>query len=293
MLHGNCSRRYMNNFPEFIRFELGIYIEIFVKWLDRNFGGFFDAVNGIVLWLMINIENLLLWLPWWSVLIVVLVLGWRYISLPASAIFAAMLALVGAFGYWDHMMYTLAVVIASVVISLIFGIPLGILMAYSTKVQAVMRPILDFMQTMPSFVYLIPAILLFGLGKVPGVFATTIYAIPPVIRLTDLGIRQVSREMVEAAVSFGSSSWDVLTKVQLPQALPAIMAGVNQTTMMALSMVVIASMIGVKGLGMEVLIAIQRIDIGRGFEAGLGIVIIAIIIDRISQGIANRFKIPG
>jgi len=282
----------MDSFPASIRFELGVYVDIFVKWLYTNFGDFFDAVSSVVLWLMVNTENILLWLPWWSVLIIVLLLGWRFVSPIAGAIFALMLVLVGSFGYWDHMLYTLAIVMASVVISLVIGIPIGILMAYSTHVQSVMRPILDFMQTMPSLVYLIPAILFFGLGKVPGVFATTIYAIPPVIRLTDMGIRQVSKEMVEAAVSFGSSSWDILTKVQLPQALPAIMAGINQTTMMAISMVVIASMIGVKGLGMEVLIGIQRIDVGRGFEAGLGIVIIAIIMDRISQGVANRFKIP-
>ncbi|HBX23141.1 MAG TPA: proline/glycine betaine ABC transporter permease [Desulfotomaculum sp.] len=282
----------MDSFPASIRFELGVYVDIFVKWLYTNFGDFFDAVSSVVLWLMVNIENILLWLPWWSVLIIVLLLGWRFVSPIAGAIFALMLVLVGSFGYWDHMLYTLAIVMASVVISLVIGIPIGILMAYSTHAQSVMRPILDFMQTMPSLVYLIPAILFFGLGKVPGVFATTIYAIPPVIRLTDMGIRQVSKEMVEAAVSFGSSSWDILTKVQLPQALPAIMAGINQTTMMAISMVVIASMIGVKGLGMEVLIGIQRIDVGRGFEAGLGIVIIAIIMDRISQGVANRFKIP-
>jgi len=284
---------YMNNFPEFLTFNLGVYVEKFVKWLDINFGDFFEAVSNAILWLMIHIEDLLLWLPWWLVVIVVLIMGWRFSSVIAGIVFSLMLVMVGTFGYWDYMMYTLAIVLASVIISLIFGIPIGILMAYSSYVQALMRPVLDFMQTMPSFVYLIPAMLLFGLGKVPAVFATTVYAIPPVIRLTDLGIRQVSKEMVEAAVSFGSGSWDVLTKVQLPQALPAIMAGINQTTMMALSMVVIASMIGAKGLGMEVLIAINRIEIGRGFEAGLGIVIIAIIMDRISQGIANRFKIPG
>lgn len=282
----------MNNFPETLNFELGIYVDIFVKWVDNNLGYIFEVISNAILWLMINIENLLLWMPWWSVLIIVLILGWRFSSPLSGFVFSLLLLLVGAFGYWDHMMYTLAIVLASVMISLIFGIPIGIMMAYSSFMQTIMRPILDFMQTMPSFVYLIPAMLLFGLGKVPAVFATTIYAIPPVIRLTDLGIRQVSKEMVEAAVSFGSSSWDILTKVQLPQALPAIMAGINQTTMMALSMVVIASMIGAKGLGMEVLIAINRIEVGRGFEAGLGIVIIAIIMDRISQGVANRFKIP-
>lgn len=283
----------MSNFPEFISFDFGVYVEAFVKWLDVNFGSFFEAISTGILWLMINIEDILLWMPWWLVLIFVFILSWRFTSLIGGLVFVALLTLVGSFGYWDYMMYTLAIVLASVVISLIVGLPIGILMAYSTSVQTIMRPILDFMQTMPSFVYLIPAMLFFGLGKVPAVFATTVYAIPPVIRLTDLGIRQVSKEMVEAALSFGSSSWDILTKVQLPQALPAIMAGINQTTMMALSMVVIASMIGAKGLGMEVLIAINRIEIGRGFEAGLGIVIIAIIMDRISQGIANRFKIPG
>ena len=151
---------------------------------------------------------------------------------------------------------------------------------------------LDAMQTMPSFVYLIPALMLFGLGRVPAVFATTIYALPPMIRLTELGIKNVPKEMVEASQSFGSSTWQTLIKVQLPQALPTIMTGINQTTMMALAMVVISSMIGAKGLGMEVLIAISRIDIARGFEAGLSIVILAIIIDRLSQGIANKYKIP-
>jgi glycine betaine/proline transport system permease protein len=187
---------------------------------------------------------------------------------------------------------TVAIVLTSVVISLLIGIPIGIIMTYNRHLDAVMKPILDGMQTMPSFVYLIPAIILFDLGKVPAVFATTIYAVPPVIRLTNLGIRRVPKEMVEAAESFGSSRWQLLTKVQLPQALPTIMAGINQTTMMALAMVVIASMIGAKGLGMEVLIAINRIDIARGFESGLSIVFLAIIIDRISQGIANRFEIP-
>jgi len=187
---------------------------------------------------------------------------------------------------------TVAIVLTSVVISLLIGIPIGIIMTYNRHLDAVMKPILDGMQTMPSFVYLIPAIILFDLGKVPAVFSTTIYAVPPVIRLTNLGIRRVPKEMVEAAESFGSSRWQLLTKVQLPQALPTIMAGINQTTMMALAMVVIASMIGAKGLGMEVLIAINRIDIARGFESGLSIVFLAIIIDRISQGIANRFEIP-
>lgn len=153
-----------------------------------------------------------------------------------------------------------------------------------------MRPILDAMQTMPSFVYLIPAIFFFSLGNVSAVFATLIYALPPVIRLTELAIRNVDEDVIESAQSFGSSRWQMLTKVQLPQALPTIMAGVNQTTMMALSMVVIASMVGAKGLGEQVLIAINRIDMALGFEAGISIVFLAIIIDRVTNGVASSFQ---
>ncbi|WP_238456662.1 ABC transporter permease [Desulfotruncus arcticus] len=282
----------MTDFPEFLQFHVNTYVEVFVDWINAVLGGPIHSISSLVLWLMIYVEKFLLWLPWWLIIIVVFLAGWRRLSFYSGLAFALMLVCVGAFGYWELMIYTLAIVLASVVISLIVGIPIGILMAYSPFAQTVVKPILDFMQTMPSMVYLIPAMIFFGMGKVPAVFATTVYAIPPVIRLTDLGIRQVSNEMVEAATSFGSSSWDILTKVQLPQALPAIMTGINQTTMMALSMVVIASMVGAKGLGMEVLISMNRIDVGRGFEAGLGIVIMAVIIDRLSQGLAQRYKIP-
>ncbi|WP_396334513.1 ABC transporter permease [Alkalihalobacillus sp. MEB130] len=236
-------------------------------------------------------ENFLIMIPWWLVIIVIFVLGWRCASLVSGIVFALLMILVGSFGYWDFTMMTLAIVLASVFISLLFGIPIGIAMAYNRTTEAIMKPILDAMQTMPSFVYLIPAMIFFGLGKVPAVIATIIYAIPPVIRLTNLAIRRVSKDMVEAAYSYGSSPMQVLTKVQLPQALPTIMTGINQTTMMALAMVVIASMIGAQGLGMEVLIAINRVDIARGFEAGLGIVILAIIMDRISQGIAKNSQV--
>lgn len=282
----------MNQFPETFRIELGKYVEIFVKYLTTNFGDFFDGMKDSILWFLLKIEAFLQWLPWWFVILAVFVAGWRIKKLSSGISYAVMLFFVGAFGLWELMMSTLAVVLTSVFISLLVGIPIGILMAYSKKVEAIMKPLLDGMQTMPSFVYLIPAIMLFGLGKVPGVFATTIYAVAPVIRLTNLAIRSVSKEMVEAAHSFGSSSWQILLKVELPQALPTIMTGVNQTTMMAMAMVVVASMIGAKGLGGEVLIAINRIDIAKGTEAGLAIVVIAIIIDRITQGIAERFKIP-
>ncbi|MCT4620736.1 MAG: ABC transporter permease subunit [Marinisporobacter sp.] len=283
----------MNQFPEMLRIELGKYVETFVKYLTANYGNFFDVMKAGILWFLLNVEKFLQWLPWWLVIAGVFLAGWRVKKqLSSGIVYSTMLFLVGAFGLWQLMMSTLAVVLTSVVISLLIGIPTGILMAYSEKIETFMKPVLDAMQTMPSFVYLIPAIMLFGLGKVPGVFATTIYAVPPVIRLTNLAIRNVSKEMVEAAHSFGSSPWQTLIKVELPQAMPTIMTGVNQTTMMAMAMVVVASMIGAKGLGAEVLIAINRIDIAKGTEAGLAIVVIAIIIDRLTQGIAERFKIP-
>ena len=282
----------MNTFPDVFKIEIGKYVDIFVKYLVHNFSDFFDALKQGILWFVQNIEGILQWLPWWFVIIAVFLLGWRINKLSSGIIYSAMLVCIGSFGLWALMMSTLAIVLTSVVISVLVGIPIGILMAYSDKVEMMMKPILDGMQTMPSFVYLIPAVIIFRMGKVPGVFATTIYAIAPAIRLTNLAIRGVSKEMVEAASSFGASRWQILLKVELPQALPTIMTGVNQTTMMAMAMVVIASMIGAKGLGSEVLMAINRIDIAKGTEAGLAIVFIAIIMDRLTQGVAERFKIP-
>ncbi len=188
------------------------------------------------------------------------------------------------------MLTTLSIVMSAVLVCLIIGVPLGILMAFSKWFSIIMRPILDAMQTMPSFIYLIPAIFFFGLGNVSAIFATIIYAVPPVIRLTELAIRGVSPSMVESAQSFGSSKGQTLWKVQLPQAVPTIMAGVNQTTMMALAMVVIASMVGARGLGEDVLIAINTVNFSLGFEAGLSIVFIAIIIDRLTSGVADKIQ---
>jgi len=279
-------------FPETLRLEIGIYVDQFVKWLMHNFGGFFEAVSAGVLWFILKMETFMLWLPWWAILLFIFLISWRVKELKSAVIYTALITLIGMFGLWDSMIQTVAIVLSSVVISLVLGIPTGILMAYDKRFNEIMRLLLDGMQTMPSFVYLIPAMMLFGMGKVPAVFATIIYAIPPIVRLTDLGIRNVPKEMVEAAHSFGSSNWQTLTKVQLPQALPTIMTGINQTTMMALAMVVVASMIGAKGLGYDVLQAIMRIDIAKGFEAGISIVFLAIIIDRLSQSVGERFKFP-
>jgi glycine betaine/proline transport system permease protein len=186
-------------------------------------------------------------------------------------------------GFWPQTMVTLALIFSATFISLLVGLPLGIWAAASRRVAAVVRPTLDFMQTMPAFVYLIPAAMLFGLGRVPGVLATVIFAMPPVVRLTSLGIRQVNKEQVEAGVTFGCTPLQVLFKVQIPGAMPSIMAGINQTIMMALSMVIIASMVGAGGLGNDVLASIQRLDIGLGFESGLAVVLLAIMLDRITE----------
>lgn len=189
---------------------------------------------------------------------------------------------------WDQLLNTMTLVIISSLLSVIIGVPLGILMSRSDRFQAIMKPILDFMQTMPAFVYLIPAVAFFGIGMVPGVFASIIFATPPTIRLTNLGIRQISAELIEASDSFGTTSMQKLIKVQLPLAKASIMAGVNQTVMLALSMVVIASMIGAPGLGRDVLSSLQRAEVGTGFVAGLSIVILAIIIDRFTQSSKNK-----
>lgn len=280
----------MNEFPEIRWGFLGEYVEKFTYWLDTTFEGLFDFIFLITSRSISGIEDFLNFLPWWLILILVFILGWRFKSLFAGVLYAFFLFLVGTFGLWEVLLLTIALVVTSVFISLVIGIPLGIWMAVSNKFSFIMRPILDAMQTMPSFIYLIPAIFFFGLGNVPAVFATLIYALPPVIRLTELAIRNVDKEVIESAESFGSSRWQMLRKVQLPQALPTIMAGVNQTTMMALAMVVIASMVGAKGLGEQVLISINSLDIALGFEAGISIVFLAIIIDRVTGGAANRFQ---
>ncbi|MCP1146342.1 proline/glycine betaine ABC transporter permease [Lysinibacillus endophyticus] len=191
-------------------------------------------------------------------------------------------------GLWEELMNTITLVIFASIIAIIIGVPIGILMSKSSVAEQIIKPILDFMQTMPGFVYLIPAVAFFGIGVVPGVFASVIFALPPTVRFTNLGIRQVPRELVEAADSYGSTGWQKLIKVELPLAKSTIMAGINQTVLLSLSMVVIASMIGAPGLGREVLSALQRAQVGNGFVAGLSLVIFAIIIDRLTQSLNKK-----
>lgn len=279
----------MFNFPNSFRIPLDKWVDQGMAWILANLGGGFDAVGDAMLKVLLAVERFLLWVPWFGILLVIFMAGWwasrRWWM---GLVYAVMFSIIGALGLWDLAMSTLAIVITSVLISLLIGIPVGILMARSNVVQSVLKPILDAMQTMPSFVYLLPAFMLFGLGLVPAVFATLIYAMPPVIRLTNVGIRQVTPSVIEASKAFGASSSQLLTKTQIPLALPSIMVGTNQTTMSALAMVVIASMIGARGLGQEVLLAINRLELGRGFKAGLAIVLMAIVIDRITAAFSSR-----
>ncbi|MCM3112350.1 ABC transporter permease [Lederbergia lenta] len=279
----------MNEFPD-IRIPIGTGVEKFIDFLAENFSAFFDFIFVIASGSIKGLESALLFIPWWIFIIIIFLLGWYFTSLYGGLLFSAFIFLIGTFHLWAETMTTISVVLISVILALLIGIPLGILMTFNKTFSNTMRPVLDAMQTMPTFVYLIPVIFFFPLGNVPAVIATIIYALPPVSRLTELGIRNVDQEVIESAQSFGSSRTQMLMKVQLPQALPTIMAGINQTTMMALAMAVVGSMVGAQGLGERVLYAINRIDISLGFEAGVSIVFLAIIIDRITGGIAERLQ---
>lgn len=269
---------------------LGQWVNAGVKVLLDNGASVFDSVGVVVEGFAQSIEQGLLAIPFWLVIAVATFVGVKRLGWGFGLFVALALMLIVVTGFWPQTMVTLALTLSATLISLLFGIPLGIWCARNNHVNASVRPVLDFMQTMPAFVYLIPAAMLFGLGRVPGTIATVIFAMPPVVRLTSLGIRQVSSEQVEAGNAFGCTSAQLLFKVQLPIAMPTIMAGVNQTIMMALSMVIIASMVGAGGLGNDVLASIQRLDIGLGFESGLAVVLLAIILDRITEsfGVARQ-----
>ena len=248
---------------------------------SREYGDTLEAFFEPLLSFLIWFEKLLLNSPWWIVLGAIAALAYlasRSIKLTAG-VTLAMLA-VGYFGMWEDTMRTLSIITVCTLLAILLGIPIGIAMARSDRAQSVITPILDIMQTMPAFVYLIPVVMLLGIGRIPGVIAVIIYAIPPVIRLTNLGIRLVDKEVLEAATAYGASPKQRLFGVQLPLAMPTIMAGINQTIMMALSMVVIAALIGAGGLGAAVMRSLATVDIGLGFESGLGIVVLAMVLDR-------------
>ena len=260
-------------------------IDSFVDGIVTDYGDSLGALSDHFERWLGWFEKLLRTAPWWSVVLTVIVVAWlltRRVGL--SLLMGGLLCIIGLLGLWDAGMQTLALMLMATFI----GIPVGILMGRVDWVRAVLNPVLDVMQTMPSFVYLIPVVMLFGLGKTPALIATIIYAVAPLIRLTDLGIRLADKEVLEASRAYGANTWQQLFGVQIPLALPNIMAGINQTTMMALAMVVIASMIGATGLGQEVLQGINRLEVGRGLMAGVSIVVLAILFDRITQGYGRR-----
>jgi glycine betaine/proline transport system permease protein len=273
-----------------MKIDIGGAFDVLISWLTDNLGGFFDGIGAVII-AVLGAFKFLLFLPHPFLLIPVFAaLAWLAAGRGVAIFTVVGMYLIYNMGLWAEMLETLSLVIAAVVIALVLGIPLGIWASKKDTVERVVRPVLDFMQTLPAFVYLIPAVMFFSLGEVPGVIATLIFSLPPVVRLTNLGIRQVPKEIREAAVSFGSTPRQMLFKAELPVALPTIMAGVNQTIMLALSMVVIAGMIGAGGLGNVVLKGITQLQIDIGFEGGIAIVILAIFLDRVTQALATPRK---
>lgn len=272
------------------KIPIGEGMEKVVNWIEDDFGILLDIFSDITDYMISGLNDaLLLFHPIVFALIIGIAayfIGKKDLKLAIGSTVG--LLLIENMGLWVLSMETISLVITSAFLALLIAIPLGIISAKNEFAYHAIKPLLDLMQTMPSFVYLIPAVIFFGLGNVPGLVATIVFAMPPAIRLTTLGIQQVPKELTEVADAFGSTPWQKLTKVELPTALPSIMAGVNQCIMLSLSMVVIAAMIGARGLGYQVLIGIQRVDIGQGFEAGLGIVIIAIILDRFTQHLTPK-----
>lgn len=281
---------FAREFPSAWRIPLRAWTNDAIDALVVRYGDAFDAFTEALLQVLLRVERALVALPWWLVVVAVGLLVWHATGrkvLPA-VVLAGSLVLVGTFGLWPQLMTTLAIMAVATVFTIVVGIPIGVLMARSDRLKGVLTPVLDVMQTLPSFVYLVPVIMFFGLGNVAGIIATFVYAAPPVVRLTDLGLRLVDREVLEAADAFGANERQTLFLVRLPLAVPTIMAGINQTIMMALAMVVVASMIGARGLGQEVLRSLQRGDVGLGLEAGLAIVFLAIVMDRITAGYSRR-----
>ncbi|MFF2911113.1 ABC transporter permease [Paenibacillus sp. NPDC057934] len=265
------------------KIPLGQGVEWLEKWLTTYFGPVFDVIHAVIGGMVKGIENMLTFLPAFVLIVIIAALAY-WIGKWRMALFAVIgLLLIENLGLWGPSMQSLALVLTASILAVLIGVPIGILCAQSNAVKNTITPILDFMQTMPAFVYLLPAVSFFSLGVVPGVIASIIFAIPPTIRLTNLGIRQVSPELVEAADAFGSTPSQKLFKLQLPIALPTIMAGINQTIMLSLSMVVISSMIGAQGVGALVYRAVSQAKTGAGFEAGIAIVVIAILLDRLTQ----------
>jgi glycine betaine/proline transport system permease protein len=270
------------------RLPLREWADFTVMFLRSNYRPFFRSISGVIEGIVVNFEAFLSFIPIALFILILVLVAWKLVGRGMAGFTLVGLLLLVSMNLWNDTMHTLALVLTATFISLVIGIPLGILASRHDTVEKILRPVLDLMQTMPIFVYLLPAVMFFSIGVVPAVLATVVFSMPPAIRLTNLGIRQVPAEMIEAAASFGSTPFQMLVKVQLPLALPSIMAGVNQCIMLALSMAVVSAMIGASGLGSIVYRATTRLQIGMGFEGGLGVVIVAIILDRITQSLGKE-----
>lgn len=267
---------------------MGTWVDTAVDWMTDNLEWLFDAISSFLSALIGALESVLLWPPAFVLVLIVAAIafavkGWRF-----GLFTAVSFSLIAMMGMWREAMSTLSLVLVASFVAVVIGVPLGILAARNERFSSMIRPVLDLMQTMPSLVYLIPAIVFFGIGKVPGVVATVVFAMPPAVRLTELGLRQVDAEVVEAGEAFGAPPFKILTRVQVPLALPTIMAGVNQVIMLALSMVVIAGMVGAGGLGAVVFRGVTRLDVGLGFEGGLSVVIMAVFLDRVTAAFGQK-----
>ncbi len=269
---------------------LGQWVVKFVDWLERYLGGFFSFLSKVLTGAYNAVDAVLGSPPFWIILIVLAAAAWFASGWRLAAGTALGLLLIVSVGQWDNAMSTLALVLISSLLAILLGVPLGILAARSQIASDIVRPVLDFLQTMPAFVYLIPALMFFGVGVVPGIVATIVFALAPGVRLTELGIRGVDPEVVEASYAFGATPGRVLRQIQLPLAMPSIMAGINQVIMLSLSMVVIAGMVGAGGLGQQVVASLNRIDVGLGFEAGVSVVVLAMILDRITGSLGPKRK---
>jgi glycine betaine/proline transport system permease protein len=278
---------------DFITLPFDDWVDTFVKgFLVPNFRDFFRAIQVPVTSVLQSLDWFFNWVPMIVFTVVLALIAWRAAGKGVAIFTLIAMCFIDMIGLWSETMTTLAMIITSVFFCAIIGVPLGIIAAGSDRFLKIIRPILDIMQTIPSFVYLVPIVMLFGVGMVPGIIATIIFALPPIIRLTDLGIRNVRGDLVEAAQAFGSTPWQTLWEVQFPLALRTIMAGLNQTLMLALSMVVIAALIGAGGLGLTVYTGLGRLDVGGATVGGVGIVLLAIVLDRITQGLGEKRAVP-
>ncbi len=274
-----------NLFP---KLPLAEGIGIVVDFLKLNLKTFFDSISTVLKWVTDHLIDILSIGSPFILIVIIAALAWWIAGWKLGIFTLVGLGLINNLGYWEDTITTLTLIIVSVMIAIIIAIPVGIWMSQNSTVQTILSPVLDFMQTMPAFVYLIPSVIFFGISVVPGIIATIIFSMPPAVRMTSLGIRQVDEELIEASNAYGATTWQRLRKVQIPLAMPNIMAGINQTIMLSLSMVVIASLVGAPGLGTIVYRAVTQVKVGVGFESGLALVILAMVLDRITQGATRK-----